>query len=211
MHQIILPPNHHFTKLVVSAVHIRLHHAGPQLLIASLREKYLDTKVKTDIHQCLTGFRFNVQATRQFMGELPLTRVQPSKPLLTTGVDYAGPISLRVGTPRSKTITKGYIVTFVCFVTNAFFIEVVTSLTIEAFFVALRRFVAHRGKPKTIYSDKGINFQGAANELHEIYKMAKVEDFLSTERCNWIFIPPHGPHIGGLWEAAIISMKYHLR
>ena len=40
MHQMILPSNHHFTKLVVSAEHIRLHHAGPQLLIASLREKY---------------------------------------------------------------------------------------------------------------------------------------------------------------------------
>ena len=37
MHQMILPSNHHFTKLVVSAEHIRLHHAGPQLLITSLR------------------------------------------------------------------------------------------------------------------------------------------------------------------------------
>ena len=45
MHHMILPSNHHFTKLVVSAEHIRLHHAGPQLLIASLRET-LDTKNK---------------------------------------------------------------------------------------------------------------------------------------------------------------------
>ena len=29
MHQMILSPNHHFTKLVVSAANIRLHHAGP--------------------------------------------------------------------------------------------------------------------------------------------------------------------------------------
>jgi len=36
MHQMILPSNHHFTKLIVSAEHIRLHHAGPQLLTASL-------------------------------------------------------------------------------------------------------------------------------------------------------------------------------
>ena len=40
MHQMILPANHHFTKLVFSAEHLRLHHAGPQLLIASLCEKY---------------------------------------------------------------------------------------------------------------------------------------------------------------------------
>jgi len=29
MHQMNLPSNHHFTKLVVSAEHIRLHHAEP--------------------------------------------------------------------------------------------------------------------------------------------------------------------------------------
>jgi hypothetical protein len=34
IHQVILPSNHHFTKLIVSSEHIRLLHAGPQLLIA---------------------------------------------------------------------------------------------------------------------------------------------------------------------------------
>jgi len=98
MHPMILPSNHHFTKLVVSAEHIKLHHAGPQLLIASLRERYwiprIRNLVRTVIHQCLTCYRFKAQATQQLMGELPSTRIQPSRPLLTTGVDYAGPISL---------------------------------------------------------------------------------------------------------------------
>ena len=105
------------------------------------------------------------------MGELPSTRIQPSRPFLTTGVDYAGPISLRLGPPRSKTITKGYIAIFVCFVTKAVRIEVVTSLSTKAFLAALRRFIARRGKPRTICSDNGTNFLGAANELHAIYKM----------------------------------------
>jgi len=39
-HQMILLANHHFTMLVLSAKHIRLLHAGSQLLIVSLREKY---------------------------------------------------------------------------------------------------------------------------------------------------------------------------
>jgi hypothetical protein len=29
IHQVILPPRHHFTKLIVSSENIRLHHAGP--------------------------------------------------------------------------------------------------------------------------------------------------------------------------------------
>jgi len=146
------------------------------------------------------------------------TRVQPSRPFLITGVAYAGPISLRLGPPRSKTITKGYIAIFVCFVTGTVHIEVVTNLSTEAFPAALRRLIACRGKPRIICSDNGINFQGIANELHAIYKilrstsqMATVQDFLTTEGCEWKFIPPHGPHFGGLWEAAVKSMKYHLR
>jgi len=123
-----------------------------------------------------------------------------------------------LGTTRSKTITKGYIAIFVCFATKAVHIEVVTSLTTEAFLAALRCFIARRGKLRTIYSDNGTNFQGAANQLHDIYtmlqsspEMTRVQDFLTSEGCDWKFIPPHGPHFGGLWEAAVKSMKYHLR
>jgi hypothetical protein len=125
--------------------------------------------VKTVIHQCLTCYKFNAQATKQLMGELPSARVQPSRPFLTTGVDYAGPVLLRLGTPRSKTTTKGYIAIFVCFATKATHIEVITSLTTEAFLPALRRFISRRGKPRTIHSDNGTSFQGAANELHDVY------------------------------------------
>jgi len=100
MYQVIFPSNHHVTKLVFSAEHITLHRAGPQLLIASLRERFwiprIRNLVKTVIHQCLSCYRFKAQATQQLMRELPSTRVQSSRPFLTTGVDYAGPISLRL-------------------------------------------------------------------------------------------------------------------
>jgi len=118
-HQLILPANDHFSRLIMSAEQLRLHDAGPQLLIASLREKYwiprIRNLVKTVIHQCLTCYKLKAQATQQFMGELPSTRVQPFRPFFNTGVGYAGPISLKVGTPHSKNIFKGYIAIFVCF------------------------------------------------------------------------------------------------
>ena len=106
---------------------------------------------------------------------------------------------------------------FLCFATKAVHNEIVTSLTTEAFLAALRRFIARRGRPKQIYSDNGTNFQGASNQLHDIYKMlhssqlARVQDFLADEGCNRKFIPPHGPHFGGLWEAAVKSIKHDLR
>ena len=112
-------------------------HAGPQLLIASLREKYwiprIRNLVKTFIHQCLTYYRLKSQATQQFMRELPSTRVQPSGLFLNKGVDYAGPVCLRIESPSSKTIFKVYVAIFVCFANKAIHTEVVTSLTTEAF------------------------------------------------------------------------------
>jgi len=82
----------------------------------------------------------------------------------------------------------------------------------------LRRFIALRGKPRTIHSENGTYFQGAGNELQNIYKMfqsttqmATIKDYLAAEGCEWSFIHPHAPHFGGLWEAAVKSMKYHLR
>ena len=88
------------------------------------------------------------EATQKVHGELSSTRVQNSMPVSTTGVDYAGPIFVRMGTQCSKTIRKYYIAIIVCFVTNAVHIVVVTSSTTEAFNPALRRFIARRGKPK---------------------------------------------------------------
>lgn len=55
--QVILPSSHHFTKLIVTSEHLRLHHAGPQHLIASVRQRYwiprIRRVVKTVIHHCM--------------------------------------------------------------------------------------------------------------------------------------------------------------
>ena len=36
-------------------------------------------------------------------------------------------------------------------------------------------------------------------------------DFCSSHRTTWKFIPEHSPHFDGLWEAAVKSMKSHLK
>jgi hypothetical protein len=125
---------------------------------------------------------------------------------------------LKLGNPLSKTVIKGYIAMFVCLAVKAIHLEVVTSLTTDAFIAALRRFIARRGTPSTIYSENGTNFNGAANHLQELHillqsssHVEQVQDCLSKERCEWKSIPSHSPHFGGLWEATVKSMKYHLR
>jgi hypothetical protein len=38
-----------------------------------------------------------------------------------------------------------------------------------------------------------------------------VSEFCSMQNISWKFIPERAPHFGGLWEAAVKSMKRHLR
>jgi hypothetical protein len=40
MHQMVSPAGHNFTRLVVLAEHIRLHHAGPQLLTSYFLQRF---------------------------------------------------------------------------------------------------------------------------------------------------------------------------
>ncbi|GFX24270.1 uncharacterized protein TNCV_1366491 [Trichonephila clavipes] len=42
-------------------------------------------------------------------------------------------------------------------------------------------------------------------------KMEEIMDFLSKEQIKWNFNPPSAPHFGGLWEAGVKSLKYHLK
>lgn len=101
---------------------------------------------------------------------------------------------------------------------KAVHIELVSDLTTEAFIATLRRFIARRGLPSLLWSDHGTNFVGAKSELSELYQFLQqqtpsgiLSDFCSSRGIEWRLIPAHGPHFGGLWEAAVKSAKKHLR
>jgi len=55
-----------------------------------------------------------------------------------------------------------------CAVYRAIHLELVASLSTDDFLQALRRFIARRGRPTIIYTDKGKNFIGARNLLQKI-------------------------------------------
>jgi hypothetical protein len=152
------------------------------------------------------------------MGQLPLERVTPGLVFERVGVDYAGPVYLKLGHVRKPTIVKSYICVFVALSVKAVHLELVSDLTSTAFIACLRRFIARRGKPSSIWSDHGSNFVGAARELAELKAFLEqqrikghVSEFCTSQGIEWNYIPEHAPHFGGLWESAVKSAKIHLK
>lgn len=149
------------------------------------------------------------------MGNLPAYRITPStRPFIQIGIDYAGPIMLKRSQGRGMKTVKAYISLFICLVTKAIHLELVTDCTSEAFINALKRFMSRRGKPAIILSDNATTFKGADREIQKAIKNAKAQSFLndlSQENIEFKFIPPRSPHFGGIYDAGIKSVKYHLK
>ncbi|XP_072377717.1 uncharacterized protein [Diabrotica undecimpunctata] len=219
-HPILISSNHPFTKLIFIHKHNYLLHPGPQLLLATVRQKYwpIGGKIlaKKIVKNCIQCFRHKPVASIAPMGSLPNNRISPSFPFQVTGIDYAGPYNIKDRKGRGAKTTKGYICVFVCFVTKAIHLELISDMTTECFIACLRRFVSRRGIPNHIYSDNGKTFQGACNELNELYKFIQnnhitLIDYATSNNISWHFSPPYSPNFGGLWEAAVKSMKHHLK
>ena len=96
------------------------------------------------------------------MGSLPECRLEPGVVLGTLGLTFLG---LLVRETRRE--VKVYGCLFTCMSTRACHLELLDDLSTDHFIMALKRFIARRGRPQSIHSDNGTNFVGANNELRK--------------------------------------------
>ena len=220
-HPIILDSRHPLTKLLIRSEHIRLLHGGSLLVSSSLfRNIHLlggHRAIRSIVRSCVICRRRKPKTNPQMMGQLPPERITPDVVFEHVGLDFAGPLYLKRGSVRKPTILKSYVCVFVSMSVKAVHLELVSDLSTESFIACLRRFVARRGKPSSMWSDHGTNFVGANRVLKELYAFIRstkteeaISDFCSTQGITWHFIPERAPHFGGLWEAAVKSFKTHL-
>ncbi|XP_076301661.1 uncharacterized protein LOC143219643 [Lasioglossum baleicum] len=126
------------------------------------------------------------------------------------------PFNTKFSPGRGARTRKSYVSVFVCLATRAVHLELVCDYSSEAFLAAYRRFVSRRGLCASIRSDCGTTFVGADKELRRMLntsneEMLKTRQALAVAGTDWVFNPPSAPHFGGIWEAAVKSVKYHLR
>ena len=138
------------------------------------------------------------------MADLPDERVGLYEPAFSyIGIDIFGPLVVKHSkhTRTTQIRFKHYGAVFFCLTTRAVHLDLVGGLSTDSFLLALIRFMARRGKPKTIWTDNGTNFIGAERELSILLKdlnQAKIENSLINKGVTWKFNPPSSPWMWGL-------------
>ncbi|GBP84154.1 hypothetical protein EVAR_36670_1 [Eumeta japonica] len=197
-HPPILSGDHHITRLYIEHTHRQLHHAGAEATINECRQRYYITRIRTarDIIRRCIPCRIKRASPPHLHGDHLSNRLaHHRRPFTYTGIDYFGPLTVKIG----RTTNKRYVV-FTCLTTRAIHLEIAASLETSSAIMALKRMIARRGCPTEIWSDNGTNLRGAARELHNIFnENMKTEANLKTIR--WRFIPPGAPFMGGAWES----------
>lgn len=151
------------------------------------------------------------------MSDLPKVRVNSVKAFSCTGVDFTGAYHITLGRRKCIKSQKAHVCLFICLATRAVHLELAADLSIQAFIAAFKRLLSRRGPCLTLFSDQGTNSLGAKrqfNETHHLLRSAHFKDLFQKElnlyTINWKFYSPSSPHIGGIWEANIKSVKTHL-
>lgn len=220
-HPIILPNKHQVVTNVIRDAHEKTIHGTELLTLAYLRHRFhiprASEKVRNLIHSCIICFRFAKQQQEFLMGTLPKDRVNLARAFQHSGVDYAGPITVKAYKGRCKKFSKSYVALFICLCTKAIHLEIVSDLSSQSFLAAFKRFVGRRGRCQRLYSDNGTNFVGADRILQNDILLAEqtwksdLDISFKDSNTEWHFIPPATPHFGGLWEAGVKSIKSHLK
>lgn len=213
---IVLSKHGKLAHLLIQDAHLKTGHGGTQLVLQYIRRKYwiigLRNIIKNTIRKCSVCFKQRMQTSTQLMASLPINRTTPSRPFSAVGIDYAGPVTTRFNLGRAPKLTKAWIAVFVCLATRAIHLELVSSASTAHFLAALKRMIARRGMISEIVSDNGTNFVGANNFLQDLTK--RQEEFQNiAERkfqIKWKFVSPAALHHGGIYEAAVKSVKHHL-
>ena len=182
-------------------------HAGVQLLKSLLQDHHWilggGRAIRSVISKCVRCCRFAGCRMDSAVAPLPEDRVKDASVFEICGIDLAGPLFLRGE-------EKAWICIFTCAVFCAVHLELIVSLSTGAFLQALRRFIARRGRPSTIYCDNGTNFRGAEDSLKRL-DMDLVFKYSSAQRIAWKFNPPGAPWWGGWLEHLIRVIKQLLR
>lgn len=208
---ILLPRHHHFTMLMVRSHHERLAHQLTEATIAAIRQTFWVPQVRVlvrSVQQACQKCRYRKASPEApAQGQLPPDRITPHvRPFANTGLDYFGPVMVRIGRRHEKR----WVALFTCLAVRAVHLEIATNLSTDACLLCIRNLINIRGVPNLIRCDNGTNFIGARNMLEKengFFDPDAVQRELTTRGIEWKFNRPSNPEAGGAWERLVQSIK----
>lgn len=208
---VILDAKSGVTRLLIMEYHEKYYHGSHQTVMNEIRQKFwivgLRQGLRSLVSKCVICKFIRANPSSPKMSALPTARLGfRLTPFFHCGIDYFGPMLVKVGRRREKR----WGVLFTCLSVRAVHIELASSLNTDSAIMAIQRFIARRGVPGTFYSDNGTNFKAASKELLEAIislDQNRIELFCTKRKITWKFNPPTASHMGGAWERLIRSVK----
>ncbi|XP_055947028.1 uncharacterized protein LOC129980673 [Argiope bruennichi] len=144
------------------------------------------------------------------MEDLLSSHAIPGRAYLRACTEVCRPFLIIPRHGKSVRLVKMNVCVFVCFITKAFHLELVSDLSIDAFLASFKLFIGRKGNPVEIFSDCVTNLVGTKHVL-KLWSSEAIGWYLANESVVWRTNVPSSPHFGGLWEPSVKSMKYHLK
>lgn len=219
---IILPRKHRITQLIVDHYHRRYKHANHATALNEIRQAYAIPALRV----VMKGIRASCQRCKNLlaqpkipeMAELPPGRLATyTLPFTYVGVDYFGPIRVRNGRKtrtRPVVMEKRWVLLFTCLTTRAIWMEIAHSMDTSSCIMCIDNFMLRKGRPREIFSDNGLSFHSSEKELIDEFgkvNQAEIEERFTNSEMVWNFNPPATPHMGGVWERLIQTVKTCLK
>ena len=213
-HPIVVDSKSRFGQLLIAHCQTQLAHGPVDYVYNKIRQLYLvvggKSVVKKFSQSCLVCKRKKTRPSPPLMSVLPEHQVTPyCPPFFHTFVYLFG--SIKVKKHRSQ--VKKWVVIFTCATVRAVYLDVVGTLETDSFLSCFFCFGSIRGYPRTLTSDQGTNFIGAAREMREAvnnFDHEKIRDSMLRSNTEWIFNPPTASHMNGVVEHLIRSVKQAL-
>ena len=215
----LLPTKEHYTHLVIDECHYKTMHSEVSQTLAQTRQEYWVPQGRSQVKKILNDCRICPHAEGGSFQMLkipprPKERVAQSFPFEYTGLDYMGPLYVKVYSGESSllTVKKVWICLFTCLAIRAVHLEVVEDLSAQEFLLCLRKFIARRGTPRQINAKQ---FKTASTVMSKAWKevlcCTEVNDYTVKQGIQWKFIVDLAPWMGGFYERLVGLTKRALR
>ena len=202
-HPILLTKQHYLATLITRHAQERTGHSGVKSTLIKVRSKYWFMRgrqfVRKLLFQCVTCHKleaFHYLAVPP--PPLPEFRFKKAPLFANSGVDFAGPLYIKVPDGSDNVGCTVYLLHYTyCTLGTS------PDMIAQSFLRSFKHFTSRRGVPIQMVSDNGKTFVAAAQIIDSVLKCPEVQQHFASMKVKWIFNLEKAP-----WWVAFLREWY---